>query len=153
MTKNETKTLLNKIKGYYNSSFFVDEYVIEAWTDTMTPYDLEDAIEHIQEYVKEFPNDPPKPQTFKRGLYTHDEKVRLRESKFTVECNLCHRFMPLEEYDEHYGKCLDIQYLVSVAKQKGEDYSREDLENQPERVINGLLNKYQPKQWKQSTTE
>lgn len=153
MNKIETQKLTNKIKGYYNSSFFVDEYVIDAWYETMKPYDLEDAIEHIQEYVKEFPNDPPKPQTFKRGLYTHDEKVRLRESKFTVECNLCHRFMPLQEYDEHYGKCLDIQYLVSVAKQKGEDYSREDLENQPERVINGLLNKYQPKQWKQDTTE
>ena len=153
MNKVETQKLTNKIKGYYNSSFFVDEYVIDAWYETMKPYDLEDAIEHIQEYVKEFPNDPPKPQTFKRGLYTHDEKVRLRESKFIVECNLCHRFMPLEEYDEHYGKCLDIQYLVSVAKQKGEDYSREDLENQPERVINGLLNKYQPKQWKQSITE
>lgn len=153
MNKVETQKLTNKIKGYYNSLFFVDEYVIDAWYETMKPYDLEDAIEHIQEYVKEFPNDPPKPQTFKRGLYTHDEKVRLRESKFTVECNLCHRFMPLQEYDEHYGKCLDIQYLVSVAKQKGEDYSREDLENQPDRVINGLLNKYQPKQWKQSITE
>lgn len=153
MNKVETQKLTNKIKGYYNSSFFVDEYVIDAWYETMKPYDLEDAIEHIQGYVKEFPNDPPKPQAFKRGLYTHDEKVRLRESKFTVECNLCHRFMPLQEYDEHYGKCLDIQYLVSVAKQKGEDYSREDLENQPERVINGLLNKYQPKQWKQSITE
>lgn len=147
MTKNETKTLLNNIKGYYNSSFFVDEYVIDAWTETMTPYDLDDALEHIQEYVKEFPNDPPKPHTFKRGLYTHEEKVMLRESKFTVECNLCHRYMPLSEYDEHYGKCLDIQYLVNVAKQKGENLTREDLENQPQRIIDGLLAKYPPKQW------
>ena len=147
MTKNETKKLLNKIKGYYNSQFFIDEYVIDAWTETMQPYDLEDALEHVQVYLKEFPNDPPKPQTFKRGLYTHEEKVRLRESKFTVECNLCHRFMPLAEYDEHYEKCLDIQYLVDVAKQKGEVFTREDLENQPDRVINALLNKYPPKQW------
>lgn len=147
MNKQETKTLTNKIKGYYNSSFFVDEFVIDAWYETMKPYDLEDAINHIQEYIKEFPNDPPRPQTFKRGLYTHEEKVRLRESKFTVECNLCHRFMPLAEYDEHYDKCLDIQYLVDVAKQKGEVFTREDLENQPDRVINALLNKYPPKQW------
>ena len=146
MTKQEVSKLLNNIKGYYNSSFFIDEYVTDAWVTTMQPYDLDDAIEHIQDYIKEFPNDPPKPQTFKRGLYTHEEKVRIRDSKFTVECNLCHRFMPLSEYDEHYGKCLDIQYLVGVAKQKGEAFTREDLENQPERVINGLLAKYQPKE-------
>lgn len=151
MNKQETIKLLNTIKGYYNSQFFIDDYVIEAWYETMKPYDLEDTMEHIQEYIKEFPNDPPKPQTFKRGLHTHDEKVRLRESKFTVECNLCHRFMSLADYDSHYGKCLDIQYLVNVAKEKGEGITREDLENQPERVLNGLLVKYEPKEipeWK-----
>ena len=45
MTKTEVKTLLNKIKGYYNSQFFVDEYVIDAWSESMQPYDLEDALE------------------------------------------------------------------------------------------------------------
>ena len=147
MTKNETKKLLNTIKGYYNTQFFIDEYVIDAWTNTMQSYDLEDAINHIEEYLKDYPDIPPKPHTFKRGLYTHDEKVMLRESKFTVECNLCHRWLPLHEYDEHYSKCLDIEYLVSVAKQKGELFTREDLENQPNRVIDALLNKYPPKQW------
>lgn len=149
MNKNETIKLLNTIKGYYNSQFFIDDFVIDAWYETMQPYDLDDAIEHIQEYVKDYPDTPPKPHTFKRGLYTHEEKTILRESKFTVECNLCHRWLPLSEYDSHYGKCLDISYLVDVAKQKGENFTREDLENQPERVLNGLLAKYPPRQWKQ----
>lgn len=148
MTKNETKTLLNKIKGYYNSQFFVDEYVIDAWAETMQSYDLEDAIEHISDYLKEYPDTPPKPQTFKRGLYTHEEKMKFKNSSFNVECNLCHRWMPLEEYDDHYSKCLDISYLEDVAKQKGESFTREDLENQPDRVLIGLLAKYQPKEWK-----
>lgn len=147
MNKIETKKLLDNIKGYYNSQFFTDEYVLKAWQETMQPYDLEDAINHIQEYIKDFPDTPPKPQTFKRGLYTHEEKVRLRESKFTVECNLCHRWMPLADYDSHYDKCLDIEYLVGVAKQEGKDFTREYLENQTDRVIEGLLAKYPPKQW------
>lgn len=153
MNKQETKKLLDTIKGYYNSQFFIDEYVTQAWIETMEPYDLEDAIEHIQTYVKDYPDVPPKPHTFKRGLYTQEEKVRLRESKFTVECNLCHRYMPLQEYEDHYGKCLDIQYLTNIAKQKGEGLSREDLENQPERIINGLLGKYPAKEWKETITE
>lgn len=152
MTKNETKKLLNKIKGYYNTQFFVDEYVIDAWAETMEPYDLDDAIEHIQTYVKEFSDIPPKPHTFKRGLYTHEEKMRIKNSDFTVQCNLCGRWMALDDYDSHYDRCLDIQYLESVAKQKGENFTREEIENKPDRVINGLLAKYQPQQWNGLTT-
>ena len=62
-----------------------------------------------------------------------------------IECNLCHRWMKIKEYDEHYGKCLDIQYLVSVAKKKGEEFTREDLENCRQDIIDKLLAKYPPK--------
>lgn len=147
MNKNETKKLLNTIKGYYNNQFFVDEYVVEAWTETMQPYDLDDCIEHLQTYLKDNPDTPPKPHTFKRGLYTHEEKMTIKNSDYTVECNLCHRWLSLDEYDSHYGKCLDIEYLVSVAKQKGENFTREDLENCRQDIIDKLLAKYPPKQW------
>ena len=147
MIKTEAKKLTDLIKGYYNTQFFVDEYVIDAWYQTMKPYDLDDAIEHIQVYIKENPDTPPKPHTFKRGLYTHEEKERIRNSNYTVECNLCRRWMPLADYESHYDKCLDIQYLVSKAKEKGETLTREDLENQPERIINGLLAKYPANEW------
>lgn len=144
MTKNETKKLLNEIKGYYNSQFFIDEYVLEAWVDTMQDYDLDDAEKHIKEYLEEYPEIPPKPHTFKKGLLTTEEKERRKNAKYTVECNLCHRFMSYEEYESHYGKCLDIQYLLSVAKQKHFKTSREELENQKSGVIDNLIKKYPP---------
>jgi hypothetical protein len=37
--------------------------------------------------------------------------------------------MGMNEYDSHYGRCLDIEYLVSVAKEKGENLTRNDLEH------------------------
>ena len=144
MKKSEINKLLNKIKGYYNSQFFIDDYVVEAWIEVMQDYDLEDAEEHLKEYLKEYPDIAPKPHTFKRGLYTHEEKEIIKNSKYTVECNLCHRWMPLSEYENHYGRCLDIQYLISVAKSKGHNLTREELENKREDVINGLLAKYPP---------
>ena len=144
MTKNETKKLLNEIKGYYNSQFFIDEYVLNAWVDTMQDYDLKDAENHIKEYLEEYPEIPPKPHTFKKGLLTIEEKEKRKNAKYTVECNLCHRWMSLEEYDEHYDRCLDIQYLVSVAKSKGKTITREELENQKDSVIEDLLKKYPP---------
>ena len=61
-----------------------------------------------------------------------------------VECNLCHRWMKINEYDEHYEKCMDIEYLVSIAKIKGELFTREDLENCRKDIIDKLLAKYPP---------
>lgn len=147
MKKTEVSKLLNKIKGYYNSQFFIDEYITEAWLETMKQYDLEDALEHLSSYLKEYPDLPPKPHTFTKGLYTRDQKDMIRNSKFTVECNLCHRWLPLQEYEDHYARCLDISYLISVAKQKGEEYSREELENCRPGVIEKLLAKYPPKEY------
>ena len=144
MKKNEVNKLLNKIKGYYNSQFFIDDYVVDAWVESMQDYDLEDAEEHLKDYLKDYPDIPPKPHTFKNGLYTHEEKEARRNCNYTIACNLCGRWMSLEEYDRHYNKCLDIQYLISVAKSKGHNLTREELENKRDDVINGLLTKYPP---------
>lgn len=62
-----------------------------------------------------------------------------------VECNLCHRWMKIDEYDYHYEKCLDVEYLVNVAKQKGEAFEREDIEDCRQDIIDKLLRKYPPK--------
>lgn len=145
MNKAETNKLLNKIKGYYNSQFFIDEYVIDAWVETLEPYDYEDAEEHIKEYLKENPDIAPKPHTFIKGMLTKEQKHARKNSDYLVNCNLCGKWMSLQEYDDHYSRCLDIQYLVSVAKQKGEEYTREDLEQCRPEVINKLLDKYPPK--------
>ena len=145
MNKTQVNKLVNKIKGYYNSQFFIDDYVLDAWLEQLGPYDLEDAEEHIKDYVKEYPDIAPKPQNFIKGLLTHEQKVARENSSFLVSCNLCGKWMSLQEYDDHYGRCLDIQYLLSVAKQKGETFTREDLEQCRQEVIDKLLNKYPPK--------
>jgi hypothetical protein len=145
MKKTETTKLLNKIKGYYNSQFFIDDFVLDAWAETLEPYDFEDAEEHIKEYLKEYPDIAPKPHTFIKGMLTKEQKEARKNSGYLVSCNLCGKWMSLQEYDDHYGRCLDIQYLLSVAKQKGEEYTREDLEQCKPEVIDKLLNKYPPK--------
>jgi len=145
VNKIETKNLLNKIKGYYNSQFFVDEYILDAWHDTLKDYEKEDCIEHIKDYLKENPDTPPKPQTFKKGLLTSEEKRKLKERDYSVSCNLCGKWLSLEEYERHYDKCLDIQYLMGIAKQQGKILPREDLESAKPEVIKKLMEKYEPK--------
>lgn len=64
-----------------------------------------------------------------------------------VECNLCHRRMKIEEYDSHYGKCFDVEYLVNTARAKGKDITREDIENCRQEVIEKLMKKYPPEEF------
>ena len=53
--------------------------------------------------------------------------------------------MSLDQYDSHYDKCLDIQYLIGIAKQQGKDLPREDLESAKPEIIRKLMEKYEPK--------
>jgi len=144
MNKTETTKLINKIKGYYNSQFFIDSDVIDAWYETMKPYDLEDAIEHIQYYLKDNPDTPPKPHTFKKNLYTHEEKMRIKNSKYTVRCQMCDKWMALEDYDNHYDKCLEIDTLIKLYKKEGKDITREQLEPYSIRQLDSGLKRFIP---------
>ena len=144
MTKAETQKLTSIIKGYYNSQFFVDEFVINAWYEELKEYEIQDALEHIKKYLKQFPDTPPKPHTFTKGLLTREERQKLANEKYFIECNLCHKWMGMNEYDEHYGDCLNIEYLVNVAKEKGETVTRKELEHCRKEVLDRLYEKYKP---------
>lgn len=144
MKKSEVSKLLNKIKGYYNSQFFIDEFTTEAWVEQLADYEYEDCEEHLKTYLKENPDFPPKPHTFTKGLLTSEEKRRMRNADYVVQCNLCHRWMTIGDYDSHYSKCLDIEYLVNIAKSKGENITREDIENCRQDIIDKLMKKYEP---------
>lgn len=143
MNKTETNTLLNKIKGYYNSQFFIDDYILDVWYDTLKPYEKEDCIEHIKEYVKNYPDIPPKPHTFKRGLLTPEEKKALREHNYSVNCNLCHKLMSLDEYDRHYDRCLSTKYLIKrIKEEKGVVPEYNEIFYLPREKFEGLYQKY-----------
>jgi len=144
MTKAETQKLTSIIKGYYNSQFFVDEFVINAWYEELKEYELQDAMDHIKKYLKQFPDTAPKPHTFTKGLLTREERQKLANEKYFVECNLCHKWMGMSEYDEHYGDCLNIEYLINVAKEKGEEITRKELEHCRKEVLDRLYEKYKP---------
>lgn len=61
-----------------------------------------------------------------------------------VNCNLCGKLMTIYEWERHYDKCLMLGYLVSVAKSKGLDFTREDLEEYGMDSLNKLYDKYPP---------
>lgn len=66
-------------------------------------------------------------------------------TEIEVACQLCGRWMRVWQYDEHFDKCLDIEYLVRTMNEHGEDITREDLEGLSRESINKLLKKHEPK--------
>lgn len=143
MNKMETNTLLNKIKGYYNSQFFIDDYILDAWHEQLGDYDKDDCIEHIKDYVKEYPETPPKPHTFKKGLLTPEEKRKLKERDYSVNCNLCNKLMSLDDYDNHYDKCLSTKYLIKRIKEEKDVVAEyEEIFNLPRNKFDALYQKY-----------
>lgn len=144
MELQEVKNLVSNIKAYYHY-FSLDKDTLPVWKKKLENYDYEDVLRKLEEHLKgEQSKEIPQLHFLLRGLLTTKQKQQ-NKGKYVVECNLCHRWMSIKEYDEHYGKCLDVEYLVNVAKTKGEDIKREDIENCRQDVINKLLEKYPPK--------
>lgn len=140
----EVKKLGTNIKAYYNY-FSLDKDTLQVWKEKLSDYDYEDVLKKLEQHLKsEEAKELPQLHYLLRGLLTTKQKQQSK-GKHIVECNLCHRWMSIDEYDAHYGKCLDIEYLVNVAKSKGESIEREDIENCRQDVIDKLLKKYEPK--------
>lgn len=144
MTKSEVLKFLSKVKGCYPSQFFLEEDVKREWVERLTPYDLEDVERKFEEHLKgEMSDRPPLVHFITKYLITPEEK-RKYDGEYTVSCNLCGKWMPLSIYDKHYDKCLTIEYLVGIAKRKGEIITREDLEQYDLKTIDRLYEKYKP---------
>jgi len=145
MKKEQANDIIKKIKAYYYY-FELDKDSIKIWTDKMLPYSFEDVDRKIEEHIiGEERQNPPKVQDLIRHLLTEEQKAKSKDD-YIVQCRLCKRWLPLKEHDEHYDRCLSIEYLVSVAKQKGEEFTREDLENCREDILNRLYEKYKPQE-------
>ena len=145
MTKEQASQITKKIKAYYYF-FELDKDSQKIWIDKMLLFAYEDVDKKVEEHIKgEERQNPPRIQDLIRFLMTEQQKQNSKDD-YIVNCNLCGREMSLKEYDNHYDRCLSITYLLSQAKQKGEDITRKDLENCREDVLNRLYEKYKPQE-------
>jgi hypothetical protein len=72
------------------------------------------------------------------------EEIDIYKDK--VNCNLCGKLMTVYEWERHYDKCLLLEYLVTMGKQSGENYTREDLEVYEYSSLIKLYYKYNPEE-------
>ena len=75
------------------------------------------------------------------------EELPINPERDKITCPLCHRYVTIKRFDEHYDRCLDISYLMIVSAAKGDPWSREELEAYNQASIDRLLEKYPPEEF------
>ena len=115
MKKNETVEILKRIKSNYQD-FIVDEYKTNEWYKELKDYDFEDVMQKVEEHMRseEYGKYPPKLYFLTKYLSTTAQKNN--KTHFLLQCPICKDYIPEEIYDEHYDRCMDIEYIDNILK-------------------------------------
>lgn len=127
MILEEIKTFLQEIKTYY-PNFKMNDNSLEIWYRDLSKYDKEDVYSKFDEYKKSNTTFAPTLPYITKYLLTKEEKQKNLEGDYTVQCNLCGKWMRLSEYNSHYDRCSSTSYLLLIFKKLNKSVSREELD-------------------------
>ena len=128
MTRDEVKNLFKRIKSNY-STFVADEYKLTEWCKELKDYDETDVHKKLEEHMRssEYGNSEPKLYFLTKYLKTTSEKNKIE--KYLMQCSICKEFIPEEQYDKHYERCLDVEYIIKKRKELFDNDTSEELKN------------------------
>lgn len=128
MTRDEVKSLFKRIKSNY-STFVADEYKLTEWCKELKDYDETDVHKKLEEHMRssEYGNSEPKLYFLTKYLKTTKEKNKTE--KYLMQCSICKEFILEEQYDKHYERCLDVEYIVKKRKELFDKDTSEELKN------------------------
>ena len=115
MKKNEVNEILKRIKSNYQD-FIVDDYKTNEWNKELKDYDFEDVMKKVEEHMRseDYGSFPPKLYFLTKYLQTTSEKNT--KTNYLLQCTICGEYIPESEYDEHYDRCMDVDYIVRIRK-------------------------------------
>lgn len=166
MKKNEVNEILKRIKSNY-SDFVIDDYKTNEWNKELKDYDFEDVMKKVEEHMRseEYGKFPPKLYFLTKYLQTTVQKNT--KTNYLLQCNICGEYIPEQIYDEHYQRCMDVDYIVrmrekyfntKITKEMRERYMNlsqeqfdtkyleflgniyEDVPEEEQKIINGIIN-------------
>lgn len=141
MTKSEVVDFMKVIKAYYQN-FLVEDYVVDEWYKQLSKYEKDDVYEKFEEHLKgDYQTQPPKLHYLTKYLKTPEEKEKSKQVPYLVACNLCGNFMSLDEYNEHYDKCLTEEIVYREILREGTDIGRDELKKLSRETLNDIYKK------------
>ena len=126
MELKDVKVILKRIQVNY-PSFVVDSYTQSEWYKELKDYDLEDVMKKLEEHMRseQYGNNLPKVYFLTKYLRTTKEKQKVE--KYRLQCTICGKFIPEDEYDKHFERCLDVDYIVKKRKELFDEDTSEEL--------------------------
>ncbi len=143
MNRTEVAKVLGRIKSHYNY-FTFEDYTIDEWLRYLKPYENYDVNLKLDSYFDDKKERPPTIKYLVTYLQTPEQK-RANKNDFKIACNLCQKFMTLNEYDNHYDKCSSINYLLNIFKKNKMNVKYEELEKLDDGKFNSVYKKYESK--------
>ena len=121
--------LVKKIDIHYNTENHKNSNYIKEWYSVLKKYDKEDVYKSFEHHLKsDFSNITPKLYYLVKDLKTPEQKVEL-ENLHTI-CPYCKERVSMNEFDKHYSRCLDIDFIEkNVKKYCDQQIIRDDYYN------------------------
>lgn len=149
MTLSETKELLKRIKSHYQE-FIVDDYKVKEWYKELQDYDLEDVNKKLESHLRSEEYGETIPKLYFLTKYLTPSKDKGKIQKFKMCCPLCNEYVPDNEFDNHYDRCLSIEYLSlqsikyknqELDKAKYKSMSKEEFDKKYDSICEYVLKK------------
>lgn len=110
MELKDVKTILTRIKVNY-PTFVNDDYTRSEWYKELKDYSLDDVMDKLEQHFRSEQYGNSIPKVYFLTKYLTKEKEKGKKIFGLLQCNICHKFIDMDEYDNHFARCSSIDYL------------------------------------------
>ena len=140
MNKSDVLDILNKIKTNYQD-FLIKEDTFDNWYEVLKDYPFLEIDGKLNDYLRTDNDKPPRLNHLTNGVKTIAQKYNSINNDY-VWCNMCQKKMTFKQYEDHYGRCLQVKTLWKKAKELNKDITREEVEKYSDETLDKLEEKY-----------
>lgn len=110
MERKDVSIIMKRIKSHYQE-FIVDDFKLEEWYKELKDYSLDDVMEKLDLHLKSEQYGNSIPKVYFLTKYLTKEKEKGKQLTGYLQCQICKKWINVEEYDKHYDRCSSIDYL------------------------------------------
>ena len=141
MEKKQVINFMQRIKSHYQE-FIIDDFKIDEWYKELKDYSEEDVNKKLDNHLnsEEYGNQIPK--VYFLTKYLTKEQDKNNELVGSQQCNVCHKFIDIKEFETHFDRCSSVDYL----NRRSIDYFKKPIDkekymNMEQRLFDEKYNK------------
>lgn len=110
MELKDVKIILNRIKVNY-PTFVNDDYTRSEWYRELKDYSLDDVMEKLEQHFRSEQYGNQIPKVYFLTKYLTKEQDKTKKLIGSKQCNVCHKFIGIDDFETHFDRCSSVDYL------------------------------------------